>query len=88
MDEFEEFVQEAVSGMVKKALSFEEEALRQFESWMKCGVRLALSNEDEIKPRVESLIKTMTTPSSLFYVGFLHGYAYQKEPSSSSKEES
>jgi len=34
-------------------------------------------NEDEYKVRVNALVKTMTTPSDLFYMGFIYGYAHR-----------
>ncbi len=75
MYEFEEFVEEAVSGMVKKALSLKELAFEQYESWLETATRLALEDDDKNRKRVDAMIKMMTTPSSLFYVGFIHGYA-------------
>ena len=77
MSESEEFVKEAISGMAEKVRSLKEKALTNYESWLEAAIKLALNNEDETKVRVKALTTTMSTPSSLFYVGFIHGYAYR-----------
>ena len=76
MEEIEEFAKEAISGMVKKALSLEEVSLAQYESWLKTAIKVAFMFDDKSEG-VSEFAKTMTTPSSLFYVGFIHGYAHR-----------
>lgn len=76
MGEHETFIEEVISGMTEKLLSLEEPALAQYTSWLETATKLALNNEDELKTRVDALIETMTTPSSLFCIGFIHGYAH------------
>ena len=76
MDEIDEFAREAISGMVEKALSLEEVSLAKYESWLKTAIKVAFMFDDKSEG-VSAFADTMTTPSSLFYMGFIQGYAYR-----------
>lgn len=76
MDEIDEFAREAISGMTKKILSLEEVSLKKYESWLKTAIKVAFMFDDKSEG-VSEFAKTMTTPSSLFYMGFIHGYAHR-----------
>ena len=76
MDEIEEFAKEAISGMVDKIRSLEEVSLKKYESWRKTAIKVAFMFDDKSEG-VSEFAKMVTTPSSLFYMGFIQGYAYR-----------